>query len=142
MLDLKFEKQINIQASALVVWDVLTNPEHIKKYLFGTEVKSNWKKGGSLTFSGKYQGQKYEDHGTILDIEPGKIIKYDYWSSFSGIPDLPENYSIITFKIGSDDKQTDLILIQEKFVSQQAYEHSQKNWEMVLAEIKKIAVAL
>ena len=142
MLDLKFEKQMNIQAPVLVVWDVLTNPDHIKKYLFGTEAKSNWQKGGALTFSGEYQGQKYEDHGTILDIEPGEIIKYDYWSSFSGIPDVPENYSIITFKLGSQDNHTDLTLIQEKFVSQQAYEHSQKNWEMVLAEIKKIAEAL
>jgi uncharacterized protein YndB with AHSA1/START domain len=142
MLDLTLQNEIEITASAANVWDVLTNPEHIKKYLFGTKTESDWKKGSSLVFSGAYQGKAYEDHGTILEAKKGKTLKYDYWSSFSGVPDVPENYSTITFDIKPQKKGVMLSLSQQGFVSQQSYEHSQKNWQMVLEEIKKIAESL
>ena len=142
MLDLTLKKEIVIGASAKKVWDVLTNPDHIKRYLFGTNVKCDWQKGSTLTFTGEYQGQSYEDHGTILEIENEKLLKYDYWSSFSGVADVPENYSTIAFRLAKKDKETTLLLTQNGFVSQDGYEHSQKNWHMVLDEIKKIAEEL
>ena len=133
------KNEILISAAKSKIWDALTNPQQIKKYLFGTKTECDWKKGSRLTFSGEYQGQKYEDHGTILQIEKEKLIRYDYWSSFSGVPDLPENYSVITYELKPKDDAILLSLTQQGFVSQQAFEHSAKNWSMVLDEIKKIA---
>ena len=142
MLDLTIEKEIKISASTKNVWEVLTNPVHIKKYLFGSDAKSDWQKGSPIVFSGEYQGQKYEDHGNILDIEKEKLLRYDYWSSFSGVDDVPENYSTITFQLEGPDMEITLHLTQKGFVSRDGYEHSQQNWEMVLGEIKKIAQSL
>ena len=142
MLDLTLKKEISIKTSAKNVWDVLTNPVHIKKYLFGTNTTCDWQKGNPLTFTGEYEGQSYEDHGTILEIEKEKLLKYDYWSSFSGVEDVPENYSTITYKLTEKDNGTTLSLIQKGFVSRDGYEHSQKNWHMVLDEMKKIAEEL
>jgi len=142
LLDLTIEKEIKISASTKNVWEVLTNPVHIKKYLFGSDAKSDWQKGSPIVFSGEYQGQKYEDHGNILDIEKEKLLRYDYWSSFSGVDDVPENYSTITFQLEGPDMEITLHLTQKGFVSRDGYEHSQQNWEMVLGEIKKIAQSL
>ena len=139
MLDLTLKNEILISAPKSKIWDALTNPEQIKKYLFGTKTECDWKKGSRLTFSGEYEGQKYEDHGTILEIEKEKFIQYDYWSSFSGVPDVAENYSTITYELKPRDNAILLSLTQQGFVSQQSYEHSEKNWSIVLEEIKKIA---
>jgi len=43
-----------------------------QKYLFGTETKSDWRVGSSITLPG-VEGKPYEDKGTILEIIKEKI---------------------------------------------------------------------
>ncbi len=71
-----FEKQlkvgattsnINIESIPEKVWDVLTNPENIKKYLFGTEVLTDWNIGSPIVFQGEYDGQQYKDKGNVIE---------------------------------------------------------------------------
>lgn len=127
-----------IKADPQKVWAALTDPKEIKKYLFGTEAISDWKKGSSLIFKGEWQGKQYEDKGTILEIEPEKVLKFSYWSAMSGKPDSPENYSTLTFSLEASGDTTQLSITQETNASQEGLEHSMKNWEMVLATIKKL----
>lgn len=54
----ELKKTIAIQASKAEVWDALINPEKIKKYLFGTETKTDWKVGSSIVFSGVWEDRK------------------------------------------------------------------------------------
>ena len=77
----------SISAPASRVWEALTNPELIKKYLFGTQAVSDWKEGSSLEFKGEWEGKKYLDKGIILKSEPEKLFQYTYLSSFSNLPD-------------------------------------------------------
>ena len=42
------KQSITINAKAENVWEVLTNPEKIKIYLFGTETITDWKVGSSI----------------------------------------------------------------------------------------------
>ena len=64
---------IIINAPALKVWDALTKPELIKQYLFGTTVITEWNVGSPIIYEGQWQGKPYQDKGTILKIEPGKL---------------------------------------------------------------------
>ena len=43
--------ETTIDASADKVWTALTDPETIKKYMFGTTVVADWKDGGKIAFS-------------------------------------------------------------------------------------------
>lgn len=131
-------RSIEIQAPISRVWSALTDPKEIKKYLFGTEAVSDWKKGSSLIFRGEWQGKPYEDKGTILEIEPEKVLKFSYWSAMSGKPDSPENYSTLTFAVKPAGTRTTLSITQETNASQEGLDHSMKNWEAVLATIKKL----
>ena len=133
---LKQSIQINTKCSN--VWVALTTPEWIKKYLFGTETISEWKVGSPIIFQGEWEGKKYSDKGTILKFEKNKIFQYDYWSNFSGFEDKPENYTRITFELSETNNKTFLTLLQDHFVTQLQYEHSSKNWEMILTSIKKM----
>lgn len=132
------ESSIVISATASQVWDALTNPEMIKKYLFGTEAKSDWEVGSDIAYTGEWQGKTYEDKGKILRVEPQRLLETTYWSSMSGKDDKPENYNTVTYSLESAGDGTQLTITQDNITSEEGRLHSQKNWDMVLASLKKL----
>src|SRR5262249_17921032 len=108
-----------------------------KQYFFGTDVHTDWKKGGPITYTGVWQGKTYEDKGTIIDIVPGKMYRSTYWSSMSGLEDKPENYNNVTWELDPHDDKTLVSVTQDNIATDQSREHSEKNWNMVLEELKK-----
>ena len=135
---IKGHASINIHASVSEVWNALTKPEIIKQYFFGTNTITDWKPGHPIKFKGEWQGKSYEDKGTILDITKNELIKYDYWSSMSGIEDKPENYVIITYKLSGEDGDVTLNLLQENIPDEKMKTHSEENWNKVLEGLKKV----
>jgi uncharacterized protein YndB with AHSA1/START domain len=130
--------RININAPVAKVWEALTNPEIIKKYFFGTNTKTDWKPGSPIIFEGEWQGKKYQDKGTILDVEENKLIQYNYWSSMSGIADKPENYVIITYTLSGSDNNVTLSIKQENIPDEKTKTHSEENWKKVLEGLKHV----
>lgn len=133
------QKQMAVNAPAERLWDVLTKPEMIKHWLFGTNTESDWKAGSTISFSGEWNGNTYKDKGIVLQFIPLQVFQFSYWSSFSGLPDMAENYSIITFRITQKDNAPLLILTQSNFAKTEMYEHADKNWDESLAIIKKLS---
>lgn len=131
-------KTIHISAPTSEVWKALTKPDLIKEWLFGTKVISEWKVGTSILFTGNWQGTDYADKGTILKFDIEKVFQYNYWSGFSGLPDSPENYSVITFELSWNADATLLTLTQSNFPTEAMYEHTAKNWDATLELLKKI----
>ena len=138
MANLSLKTTIEINAPASKVWQALTDPSIVKQYFFGTNVKSDWKKGGTITWEGEWEGKTYKDTGTIYEIEPGKMIKYDYWSSMSGTENVPENYVDITYFLDEKDGKTTLTILQEKIKSEEAKQHSEQNWQGVFGKMKEM----
>ena len=132
------KSSVTIHADAAKVWDALTNPLLIKQYLFGTEAISDWKEGSSITYRGVWEGKSYEDKGVIKKVEPKKLLVSTYWSSFSGLPDLPENYHTVTYSLNETDGQTTLTITQDNIATQESADHSQSNWNSVLETLKKL----
>ena len=129
---------MHIKASSEAVWKALTDKETIKKYFFGTEAISDWKVGSSLIFRGNWEGKTYQDKGTILVADAGELLQYNYWSGFTGLEDMPENYSLVTYRISSKGDQTTLTLTQEGFAGEEAKAHAEGGWTMVLDDLKKL----
>ena len=129
---------VKINVPAFKVWDALTNPKVIKKYFFGTEAISDWKVGSSLEFKGVWEGKTYLDKGIILKSEPEKVFQYSYFSSFSGLKDLPENYQIITYLLSSENNSTNLSVTQENIDKEESKNHSEQNWSGVLNSLKDL----
>jgi uncharacterized protein YndB with AHSA1/START domain len=84
--------QTSVNAPTDKVWDAFTNPEIIKKYMFGTTVSSEWKNGSEITWKGE----------------------------------CPENGS------------TTVLLSQDNNKTEDARQHSENNWTMMLSELKKL----
>ena len=125
-----------IDAPVSRVWDALVTPETIKQYMFGTTVVSDWKEGSPITWKGEYQGKKYEDKGQVLDIEPGRRLRYSHYSPLAGLPDKPENYHHVTIELQADGPLTHVTLSQDNNADEKAKAHSEKNWSMMLDGLK------
>jgi uncharacterized protein YndB with AHSA1/START domain len=131
-------KSVTVNATKAKVWDAITNPEMIKKYFFGTETTSDFKKGSPIYYRGVWEGKPYEDKGTVLEVEKEKILKHDYWSSFSGTEDKPENYATVTYILSGSDGEVTLTVTQSNLKSEEQRDHSEKNWETVLNGLKNL----
>lgn len=129
---------VTIAASPERVWDALTDPATIKKYMFGSDVSSSWTVGSAITYSGEYEGKTYEDHGTILEIEPPRLLRLTHFSPLSGQPDLPENYHEIRYTLEPHGDGTRLELTQDNNSSAAEAEHSSANWQKMLDALKSV----
>jgi uncharacterized protein YndB with AHSA1/START domain len=128
-----------IDAPKEKVWEALTKPEIIKQYFFGTDTHTDWQPGSPVTFTGEWEGKSYEDKGTVLSVEANRFLRYDYWSSMSGIEDKPENYVIITYELQEKEEGvTRLTVTQENIPTEQMKDHSEENWNKVLGGLKTL----
>ena len=138
------EKTFRAEASILIhvpiarVWQALTAPELIKQYLFGTEAVSDWQVGSTITYRGTWEGKTYEDKGKILELDPEKHLLTTYWSSFSGLPDAPENYQTVAYDLSAEKNGTKLTVTQDNIKTEASRDHSAQNWKKVLENLKSL----
>ncbi len=129
--------EIVIDAPAARVWDALTEPEQIEKYMFGSQVVTDWKEGSPIVWQGEYEGQRYEDKGEIVEIEPARRLQVTHFSALSGQEDIPANYHKLTYELEDQGEATRVSLSQDNNASEEAAEHSRENWEKMLSGLKE-----
>jgi uncharacterized protein YndB with AHSA1/START domain len=130
--------EVRIHAPASKVWEALTKPELIKQYLFGTEVTTDWRVGSAITYKGEWNGKAYHDKGKVLQVQPEQLLVSTFWSSLSGLPDAPENYKTVTYTLSTRGDITTLVLTQDNNETEEAVQHAQSNWNMVLGKLKDL----
>jgi uncharacterized protein YndB with AHSA1/START domain len=119
------------------VWEALVTPAQIERYMFGSEVRSDFQPGSPITWKGEWEGKRYQDHGVIKRAEPGRVLEYTHFSPLSGQPDLPGNYHTVTIELSMAGGATRITLSQDNNATEQARAHAQKNWDGMLAGLKK-----
>ncbi len=135
--NLHVSESVVISTSLERVWNVLTNPEIIKEYLFGTETVTDWKVGSEVVFQGEYGEHKYRDHGIVQENILHKRLSYSYWSGFSGLEDKPENYSMVIYDLEPvDDTHTKFTWTQKGYPDAERQSHSQGGMKDFLEQIK------
>lgn len=131
------EVSTTIKAPVAKVWTALVTPDQIKQYMFGTNVVTDWKVGSPIVWKGEWQGKAYEDKGTILKLEKEHVLQYSHFSPLSDEPDPSENYHTVTVELSGEGQQTTVTLTQDNNENEEAREHSEKNWQMMVDSLKK-----
>jgi uncharacterized protein YndB with AHSA1/START domain len=127
-----------INAPASKVWDALTNPSLLKQYMFGTDVISDWKVGSEIIYRGEWQGKPFEDKGKILEMKRERSLVSTHWSPLSGVPNTPENYHTVAYRLKENDGKTEVTVTQDNNASEEEKEHSEQNWRQMLEGMKKL----
>jgi len=129
---------VSIAASPAKVWQALTDPSLVKQYFFGVDLITDWKKGSPIIYRGVWEEKMFEDRGNILEIIPEKLLLCNYWSSFSGLPDAPENYQNVRYELSMENGGTKLSITQDNIPSEESKTHSEQNWKTVLDGMRKL----
>ena len=104
---------VTIDAPADKVWNALVNPAETKKYMFGCETVSDWKKGSELLWRGEYEGKEMVFvKGVILIIEPHQHLAYTTIDPNSTVDDKASNYITVTYNLHEESGKTVLSVSQ------------------------------
>ena len=136
-------KTIRINAPTSKVWDALTNPEMMKKWMSETEINifTDWKVGNPFVIRGRLHGINFENRGTVLQFEPEKILQYNHLSSLSRLPDQLENYSMLEFRLAPINEETSLTFTASNFPTESIYKHFAFYWNVTLEILKRMIEA-
>ncbi|HEV2516958.1 MAG TPA: SRPBCC family protein [Devosia sp.] len=127
---------LELSAPPARVWAALTDPAMIRQYMFGAELSGDWVTGGTVTYRGEWDGTPFEDKGDIIEIDPPRLLKVNYYSAMSGQPDTPENRQLITYDLQPAGNGTRLTVSQAGNPTQEAAAAAQGNWAMTLETLK------
>ena len=130
---------ITIDAPADRVWKVITDPAAVKEFMFGADLETDWTEGSPIAWRGEWEGKPYEDRGEILEVDPGRKLVHTHFSPLGGQEDKPENYHTLTWTLEDQGGATTLTLSQDNNANEDAAEHSKGMWDMLVADVKKIA---
>ena len=117
--------------------------------MFGCETVSDWKTGSPLLWRMNYEGKEIIPvKGTVLDIQPNRLLKYTVIDPAAAYPDIPENYLNVTYELEEQAGNTILTVLQDGFEGAAEGEKRYKDvynngegWNPILVEIKKIVEA-
>jgi len=117
------------------VWGALATSEGFDKVYQGINVESDWKVGGSVVWSGVWEGKPFRDEGTILAYDEPTLLVYTYWTSFWGVERTPDTTQTIRNEFQSVPEGTRVIITQSNIATVETRDHSQKNWKEILDKL-------
>jgi uncharacterized protein YndB with AHSA1/START domain len=134
--------QITVHARPARVWKALTEPALVKEYMMGADVKSDWKVGSELSYTGTYQGKPYEEGGVIRRIEPEKVLQATHFTKTPGKPQHgaePAKQHLVTWELHENGGATVVTVTQDGIATADGAETTKRNWKTILEGLKKTA---
>lgn len=132
---------IHINAPLQKVWDILTKPEHVKQWQYGSELTTDWKAGSEIRFKTEWQGKIFEQWGKVLEVRQNELIKYSLFAPRPGLEDKPENYFEMNYLLTTDNGKTRLEIIQIDNRPGAVQEKPQGEENPILQGLKQLAEA-
>ena len=130
---------ITIKAPIQKVWEIITNPETVKQWQFGSDLTTDWKIGSDIKFSTVWEGVTYLQWGKVLDIKRNELVKYSLFAPRPDLEDKQENYFIMSYVLTALNGQTKLEIIQEDNRTGAVQEEPQGEENPILKSLKELA---
>tara|TARA_R110001599_G_C12055987_1_gene642662 strand:+ start:309 stop:728 length:420 start_codon:yes stop_codon:yes gene_type:complete len=105
--------QIEVKATPEKIWEILTSPEKVKLWQYGSELLTDWKVGSRVSFTNKWEDKVFEQYGTVLEFNPNKSLKYSLFFPKPDLEDKPENYFKMEYVLTQHGANTLVKIIQE-----------------------------
>ena len=135
------DASICIDAPPSAVWRALTDPALMKEWMAEPEMQidivTDWTVGSPVVITGRHHVH-FENRGVVLRFEPESVLEYTHLSSFSRLPDRPESYTTLSFRITpAGPRSTALRLTISGFPTESIFRHFDFYWRTTLAILKR-----
>jgi uncharacterized protein YndB with AHSA1/START domain len=95
------------------VWTVLTSPELVRQWQYDSELDTTWRVGDSIRFRAQWQGQNFEQWGTVQEFDAPSRLRYSLFAPRPGLEDRPENYFTMTYDVNEGDDGMTVSFVHE-----------------------------
>ena len=142
------EREVHIDASPEVVFDVISSPEHIREWWSAeTEIEPVAGSTGELTWRDAASGRVDVVPITVIDVRPPRLFSFR-WTHGPGETPTPSNSLLVTFELSPSGTGTVLRLTETGFrergwdiaVLEEAYHDHVTGWDFYLPRIAERAV--
>jgi uncharacterized protein YndB with AHSA1/START domain len=135
-----FVRAVTISSPPEAVWQALTMPGIMKKWMSETEIEilTTWEVGSPFTIKGDWYKTGFENKGQVIHYEPYKELQYTHLSSLSRLPDAAESYTSIGFRLEHNDENTTLTVVVSNFPTETIYRHMAFYWGVAIMQLKKL----
>ena len=127
---------MDVDAGQDAVWAALTDPARIAGWMMGAEVRTDWRVGSPITWSGEMDGTSYEDKGEVLEVDEPNRLSMTHYSPLMGAADEPDNYHTVVYELSGGDGPTTVRLTQDGNDSAEQAEQFSTNWQGMLEALK------
>lgn len=107
------DSTIKISAPASKIWLALTSPDLVKQWQYGSDLLTTWEPGTSIIFRNEWNGQVFEQKGTVIEFIPELRLKYSLFFPRPDLQDIPEHHFFMTYELTEGDGVTSLLVRQE-----------------------------
>src|SRR4051812_31908734 len=104
---------VEIHAPAKKVWLALTPPDLVKQWQYGADLLTTWQVGSSIVFRNEWNGQVFEQKGTVLEFLPETRLKYSLFVPRPDLQDIPEHRFFMTYELSESGGVTSVLVRQE-----------------------------
>jgi uncharacterized protein YndB with AHSA1/START domain len=104
---------VKILAPASKVWLALTTPALVKQWQYSSDLLTTWEVGTPIVFRNEWDGQVFEQQGTVLEFTPVSRLKYSLFFPRPDLQDIPEHHFFMTYELAENDGTTTLLVRQE-----------------------------
>jgi uncharacterized protein YndB with AHSA1/START domain len=107
------ESVVKILAPASKVWRALTEPALVKQWQYGSDLLTTWQPGTPIVFRNEWDGQVFEQKGTVLEFTPDSRLKYSLFFPRPDLQDIPEHHFLMTYEVTESAGVTSVVIRQE-----------------------------
>ena len=107
------ESVVEIRAPARKVWSALTVPALVKQWQYGSVLLTTWEPGAPIVFRNEWDGQVFEQKGTVIEFTPVSRLKYSLFFPRPGVEDIPEHHFFMTYELTEHGDATSVLFRQE-----------------------------
>jgi uncharacterized protein YndB with AHSA1/START domain len=134
-------KELLVSATPERIWAAFTDPAETQKFMFGCKATTDWKVGSMLQWIGARDGKVYVE-GRIVEIVPGKILKYTTIDPGSALAETETDKLLVEVELRPAGDQTRILLSYGNFAevsdSEKRYHDADKGWDYALGGLKQL----
>jgi uncharacterized protein YndB with AHSA1/START domain len=133
---------VSVKAPREVVWAAITVPEHVREWQYNSDLETDWIVGRPIRFRAQWQGQTFEQWGTVEEFIPPSRLRYSLFAPRPGLADLPENYFTMTYQLVDVEGGTEVSFIHEDPRTSEDAEEVSEEENPVLTALRDVAESL
>jgi uncharacterized protein YndB with AHSA1/START domain len=104
---------VKIAAPARKVWLAMTSPSLVRQWQYGSDLLTTWEVGTPIVFRNEWNGQVFEQRGTVLEFSPESRLKYSLFVPRPDLQDIPEHHFFMSYELAENGGVTTVIVRQE-----------------------------